>query len=199
MAAIAQSGSSPFSPQSPSDLVGEFGVASPAEAESAVQSARSAQREWWARGAAGRSAALAAAANELRARRDEAIALVVREVGKPVGEATGEVARAISILDYYAQACFRGGRRAVPAVARRPAVHAADAARRRGDDHAVEFPARDPALEDGAGARVRQRGPAQAVLRGARVRRAARASPRPARRRGRVQRSSTAAATWPRA
>ena len=31
---------------------------------------------------------------------------MVREVGKPVGEATGEVARAISILDYYAQACF---------------------------------------------------------------------------------------------
>ena len=95
-----------FSPQSPSDLVGEFSVASPAQAENAVQRARSAQRDWWARGAAGRSAALAAAANELRSRRDEAIALVVREVGKPIGEATGEVARAISILDYYAQACF---------------------------------------------------------------------------------------------
>jgi alpha-ketoglutaric semialdehyde dehydrogenase len=95
-----------FSPQSPSDLVGEFNVASPAQAENAVELARSAQREWWARGAAGRSAALAAAANELRSRRDEAIALVVREVGKPIGEATGEVARAISILDYYAQACF---------------------------------------------------------------------------------------------
>ena len=95
-----------FSPQSPSDLVGEFSVASPAQAENAVQQARSAQRDWWARGAAGRSAALAAAANELRSRREEAIALVVREVGKPVGEATGEVARAISILDYYAQACF---------------------------------------------------------------------------------------------
>ena len=95
-----------FSPQSPSDLVGEFSVASPAQAENAVELARSAQREWWGRGAAGRSAALAAAANELRSRRDEAIALVVREVGKPIGEATGEVARAISILDYYAQACF---------------------------------------------------------------------------------------------
>ena len=30
----------------------------------------------------------------------------MREVGKPVAEATGEVARAISILEYYAQACF---------------------------------------------------------------------------------------------
>ena len=106
MAAISAQRLESFSPQSPSDLVGEFAVASPSEAESAVERARSAQHEWWARGAAGRSAALAAAANDLRAKRDEAIALVVREVGKPVGEATGEVARAISILDYYAQACF---------------------------------------------------------------------------------------------
>ena len=106
MAAISAERLESFSPQSPSDLVGEFAIASPSEAESAVERARSAQREWWARGAAGRSAALAAAANDLRAKREEAIALVVREVGKPVGEATGEVARAISILDYYAQACF---------------------------------------------------------------------------------------------
>ena len=106
MAAISAERLESFSPQAPSDLVGEFAIASPSEVESAVERARSAQREWWARGAAGRSAALAAAANDLRAKREEAIALVVREVGKPVGEATGEVARAISILDYYAQACF---------------------------------------------------------------------------------------------
>ena len=82
-------------------------VASPAEvSESAVERARSAQREWWAPVAAARPPAHAAAANDLRAKREESIALVVREVGKPVGEATGEVARAISILDYYAQACF---------------------------------------------------------------------------------------------
>jgi alpha-ketoglutaric semialdehyde dehydrogenase len=49
---------------------------------------------------------MTASAAELRARRDEAAALVVREVGKPVVEAKGEVTRAISILEYYAQACF---------------------------------------------------------------------------------------------
>ncbi len=95
-----------FSPQSPKDLVGEFGVASAADGERTIANARAAQREWWARGAAGRATALAAAANELREKRDEATALVVREVGKPVGEAAGEVARSISILDYYAQECF---------------------------------------------------------------------------------------------
>lgn len=106
MAAISAERLQSFSPQAPSDLVGEFGIASTAETEQAVAAARSAQREWWSRGAAGRAGALAAAANELRSKREEATALVVREVGKPAGEAAGEVTRAISILDYYAQACF---------------------------------------------------------------------------------------------
>jgi alpha-ketoglutaric semialdehyde dehydrogenase len=106
MAAVGAERLESFSPQSPEDLVGEFSIASLAEIERAMAAARSAQREWWARGAAGRAAALAAAATELRATREEATALVVREVGKPAVEAAGEVARAISILDYYAQACF---------------------------------------------------------------------------------------------
>ena len=95
-----------FSPQAPADLVGEFRRSSRSDVERSVAAARVAQREWWALGAAGRSGALAAAAGALRAERETAAALVVREVGKPLGEATGEVARAISILDYYAQACF---------------------------------------------------------------------------------------------
>jgi aldehyde dehydrogenase (NAD+) len=94
------------SPQAPTDLVGEFAVSSPAEITSSVAATRSAQREWWTAGAATRAAAMMASAAELRARRDEAAALVVREVGKPAVEANGEVTRAISILEYYAQACF---------------------------------------------------------------------------------------------
>jgi alpha-ketoglutaric semialdehyde dehydrogenase len=97
---------SSFSPQAPADLVGEFRLSSPSAVEHAVAAARVAQREWWALGAAGRAAALAAAATALRSEREKATALVVREVGKPVSEAAGEVARAISILDYYSQACF---------------------------------------------------------------------------------------------
>ncbi|OIQ82552.1 aldehyde dehydrogenase, thermostable [mine drainage metagenome] len=45
-------------------------------------------------------------ANALRAKSVEAAALIVREVGKPIVEARGEVARAIAILDYYAQAAL---------------------------------------------------------------------------------------------
>ena len=103
-----------FSPQSPSDLVAEFEVSVPAQVDRVVASVRRGQHEWWALGAAGRSQALAAAASDLRSRRDEATALVIREVGKPAGEAGGEVMRAISILDYYAQACFAAVGRMYP-------------------------------------------------------------------------------------
>ena len=95
-----------FSPQAPQELVGEFAISSAADISRAVAAARSAQPGWWTGGAAGRAAALMACAAELRTRRAEAAALVVSEVGKPVVEATGEVIRAISILEYYAQACF---------------------------------------------------------------------------------------------
>ena len=95
-----------FSPQAPRELVGEFSISSPEEVGRIVARAREAQRRWWTAGAAGRAAAMMASAAELRTRRDEFAALVVREVGKPAVEANGEVARAISILEYYAQACF---------------------------------------------------------------------------------------------
>ncbi len=95
-----------FSPQSPQDLVGEYALASAAEIDAVFVGARAAQREWWAAGAAGRAGALMGAARALRAARDEATALVVWEVGKPIGEAGGEVTRAIAILEYYAQAGY---------------------------------------------------------------------------------------------
>lgn len=94
------------SPQAPGDLIGEYRSLPPDEVGAVVDSARRAQRDWWAAGAARRCAALSAISAELRARRDEAAALIVREVGKPAGEAAGEVGRAVSILDYYAQAAF---------------------------------------------------------------------------------------------
>jgi len=49
---------------------------------------------------------ISAASVDLGARSDDAVALVVREVGKPVAEARGEVARAVAILSYYAQEAF---------------------------------------------------------------------------------------------
>jgi alpha-ketoglutaric semialdehyde dehydrogenase len=95
-----------FSPQAPAELIGEFEVAGPADVASRVETGRHAQAEWTAIGAAARAAAIGAAARGLGDRAAEAADLIVREVGKPAAEARGEVARAISILEYYAQAAF---------------------------------------------------------------------------------------------
>ena len=94
------------SPQAPSDVVAQEPALDGAAVAALAARVRAAQHEWQAIGAAGRCAALGGAARELRARSDEATSLVVREVGKPLGEASGEVARAIAILEYYAQAAF---------------------------------------------------------------------------------------------
>jgi acyl-CoA reductase-like NAD-dependent aldehyde dehydrogenase len=94
------------SPQRPTDIVGEYEEQADAGVAAAVARARQAQRDWIGLGAARRSAALAAVAMELRSRASDVVDLVVREVGKPLGEATGEVGRAVSILEFYAQAAY---------------------------------------------------------------------------------------------
>lgn len=94
------------SPQNPDDVV--LSVES-ATAEQVVESfslARTAQQQWWAMGAAARATALHNAAEALTARAEEAAQLIMREVGKPITEAKGEVGRGVSILRYYAQASF---------------------------------------------------------------------------------------------
>ncbi|GAB3155542.1 aldehyde dehydrogenase family protein [Micromonospora sonneratiae] len=94
------------SPQRPDEIVAEAKVVSPADVTALADQARAAQALWWRQGAATRAAALRAVADRLREHADELTDLVVREVGKPVGEARGEVARSIAILDYYAQSSF---------------------------------------------------------------------------------------------
>ena len=94
------------SPQAPDDVVVEVPQTSAADVVKAAGAARAAQRDWWRAPAPTRAAALGAAAAALRARAEEAAALVVREVGKPRVEAVGEVGRAVAILEYYAQAAY---------------------------------------------------------------------------------------------
>ena len=95
-----------ISPQNPADVVATIDETPAESIATIVDTARAAQRAWWASGAATRSTALTNAANALAARADEAAALLVREVGKPAAEAAGEVGRAVAILRYYAQASF---------------------------------------------------------------------------------------------
>ena len=97
---------SSYSPQQPKDLVVEVPSTTPEQVSAAFDAARTAQQDWGNGPAAARSSALAAAADAVAAAADELADLVVREVGKPVGEARGEVARSVAILRYYAQQVF---------------------------------------------------------------------------------------------
>jgi acyl-CoA reductase-like NAD-dependent aldehyde dehydrogenase len=89
-------------PAHPDRVVAAVAPTSPGELESALEEARAARAAWAASGPA-RSAALSALADELGARAPGLADLIAREVGKPIGEARGEVARAQGILRYYAQ------------------------------------------------------------------------------------------------
>ncbi len=91
------------SPQSPGTVVATTAEPSAAAVAAAVEQASVTQRVWWAAGGPARATALGRVADLLSHRRDEAVDLVVREVGKPLSEARAEVDRAVSITTYYAQ------------------------------------------------------------------------------------------------
>jgi acyl-CoA reductase-like NAD-dependent aldehyde dehydrogenase len=93
------------SPQNPADLIVAVEPAGAAQVAEVISLARKAQRDW-AGSAAARSTALNAAADALAGAADEFADLIVREVGKPLAEANGEVARSVAILRYYAQQIF---------------------------------------------------------------------------------------------
>jgi aldehyde dehydrogenase (NAD+) len=82
----------------------------------AASRARVAAAGWRSLPATERAAALGAAAAELERRAPEATSLVVREVGKPLSEARGEVARAVAILRYYSQLALLPDGETMPAA-----------------------------------------------------------------------------------
>ncbi|KAA2262201.1 aldehyde dehydrogenase family protein [Solihabitans fulvus] len=94
------------SPQRPADVLLDVPAAGAAEVASAVALARTAQRDWASAGPAVRAGALNAMADAMAGNAAELAELAVREVGKPAGEAAGEVARAVAILRYYAQQAY---------------------------------------------------------------------------------------------
>jgi alpha-ketoglutaric semialdehyde dehydrogenase len=103
-------------PHDPDDVIGEWEAASDAEVAVAVERARAAAKTWRRTPAPARSAALAAAAAAMEQRAGEITALTIREVGKPVSEARGEVARGVSILRYYAQLALLPDGETLPAA-----------------------------------------------------------------------------------
>ena len=104
------------SPHDPADVIGEWQAADRPEVTGTVERARQAAATWRRAPAAERCAALGAAAAALERRAAEVTALTVREVGKPVTEARAEVARAVSILRYYAQLALLPDGETLPAA-----------------------------------------------------------------------------------
>jgi alpha-ketoglutaric semialdehyde dehydrogenase len=94
-----------LSPQDQSEVVVEAPSAGREEVAAAFAAARTAQREW-RRAALARADALSAAAEAMQAAKDDVVDLMVREVGKPVTEATQEHGRSVRILRYHAQAAL---------------------------------------------------------------------------------------------
>jgi aldehyde dehydrogenase (NAD+) len=93
------------SPQDQSDVVVSAPAADREDVAAAFKRAREAQREW-SRNAVARADALSAAAAALDAEKDQVVDLMVREVGKPLGESVMEHGRAVRILRYQAQSAL---------------------------------------------------------------------------------------------
>ncbi len=89
-------------PANPDEHIGRAAASSHEDADAAVEAAHRAQPAWARRPAAERAAVLERAAEILRRRRFELIALEVLEVGKPWVEADADVAEAIDFCAYYA-------------------------------------------------------------------------------------------------
>jgi acyl-CoA reductase-like NAD-dependent aldehyde dehydrogenase len=104
-------------PHNPADVLGEWEPADPAGAMSAVDRAVTAAAGWRETPGPSRAKALSDAASALEQRSAEVTGLVVREVGKPMSEARGEVARGVAILRYYAQAALLPDGETIPAAA----------------------------------------------------------------------------------
>ncbi|MGW4946380.1 aldehyde dehydrogenase family protein [Actinoplanes sp. NPDC004185] len=91
------------SPQAPSDVVVRVPDTQPDTVAAAADVARDAATGWARQPAHARAAALHACAEAVVAATAELTDLVVREVGKPRGEAGAEIGRGVAILRYFAQ------------------------------------------------------------------------------------------------
>ncbi|HEX3789898.1 MAG TPA: aldehyde dehydrogenase family protein [Pseudonocardiaceae bacterium] len=103
-----------FNPARPGDVVAVTPDGDASTVAEAVEVARRAQPAWAAMTAPARGAILLKAAAILATRHEAAAVDLVREEGKTLAEATGEVGRAIELLQYYGGEGRRGRAEIVP-------------------------------------------------------------------------------------
>ncbi len=106
-----------LNPSEPSDVVALIPEGTPEDVEAAVDAAAAALPAWRALPGAARGERLHRWAGAVAARAEELAQAMAREVGKPIGEARGEAARAVAILRYYAGEAVRPMGEVIPAQA----------------------------------------------------------------------------------
>src|ERR1700722_8212423 len=106
-----------INPAQPEDVVAEVVASGASVAAEAIDAAGRAQKAWAALSGPARADYLYRWADQIQARAAEMGAAVAREVGKPIGEAKGEVGRCIAILRYFAGDAVRETGQVIPGLA----------------------------------------------------------------------------------
>lgn len=104
-----------INPSDPADVVARFGVGHAGLVDQAVQAADEARIGWSRLTGTARAEALFAWSARIADRAEELAQAVCREVGKPITEARGEVARCQAILRYYAAEAVHPHGEVIPA------------------------------------------------------------------------------------
>ena len=102
-------------PSDTDDIVARIPETPATVVDAAVDAAAAAQKGWRALPGPTRAEHLHRWAGTIASRSDELATTISREVGKPIGEARGEVARAVVILRYYAGEAVRQIGEVIPA------------------------------------------------------------------------------------
>jgi RHH-type proline utilization regulon transcriptional repressor/proline dehydrogenase/delta 1-pyrroline-5-carboxylate dehydrogenase len=90
-------------PAHPDQIVGISPMSTEANVDTTVSTARTAFDEWSGTSAEDRARILLRAAQIMREKRFELIAIMMRESGKPLVEADGDIAEAIDFIEFYAR------------------------------------------------------------------------------------------------
>ncbi|AXV15781.1 aldehyde dehydrogenase family protein [Neorhizobium sp. SOG26] len=105
-----------ISPSDTNDVVGMYAQGSAEDAKQAIAAAKAAFPAWSRSGILERHAILKKTSDEILTRKDELGALLAREEGKILSEATGEVIRAAQIFDFFAGETLRLTGEVVPSA-----------------------------------------------------------------------------------
>ncbi len=140
-----------INPSDTNEVVGLYADGSADDTRNAIAAAKAAFPAWSRSGIWERHVILKKAGDEIMARKDELGALLAREEGKTLPEATGEVIRASQIFEFFAGEALRLAKRG-PAIGSSEYRHRDHprGSRRHRHHHAVELPDRHSRLEDRA-------------------------------------------------